>query len=82
MAGKTKIIIVNTIMQVLLMVRTLFLIPRGVCRYTPSCSAYAGEALTTLPLHRAVIAIVKRLLRCHPLSKGGYDPVYFTQKEK
>ena len=71
---------VNTMMHLLLIVRTLFLIPHGVCRYTPSCSAYAREALTTLPLHRAAIAIVKRLLRCHPLSRGGYDPVCLTQE--
>ena len=47
----------------------------GVCRYTPSCSAYAQEAIERLPLWKAVPRIVLRLLRCQPMFRGGYDPV-------
>ena len=45
------------------------------CRFTPTCSAYAIEALER---HGAVIGLllaVWRILRCNPLCKGGYDPV-------
>lgn len=45
------------------------------CRFTPTCSAYAEEALRTLSLPRALLLITWRLLRCQPLCRGGYDPV-------
>ena len=45
------------------------------CRFYPSCSAYALEALDRLPWWRAVGLILWRILRCQPFSKGGFDPV-------
>ena len=47
----------------------------GQCRFFPTCSCYAEEALLTKPLHRAVALAVWRILRCHPFTKAGYDPV-------
>ncbi len=45
------------------------------CIHYPTCSSYAVEALDTHGwLHGSVLA-VRRLLRCHPFAKGGYDPV-------
>lgn len=45
------------------------------CRFTPSCSAYAEDALRTWPLPRALQLAAWRVLRCHPWSRGGHDPV-------
>ncbi|MBP5373103.1 MAG: membrane protein insertion efficiency factor YidD [Clostridia bacterium] len=45
------------------------------CIYTPTCSAYAVEALFKHGFFYAVFLIIKRLLRCNPLKAGGFDPV-------
>ena len=45
------------------------------CRYLPSCSAYAIEALERYGAIRGGWRTVKRLLRCHPWGGSGYDPV-------
>lgn len=45
------------------------------CRYTPTCSQYALEALEKYGPIKGTYLSVKRILRCNPFSKGGYDPV-------
>ena len=45
------------------------------CRFYPSCSAYAIEAIEKHGLLPGLVRGAKRLLRCHPFSQGGYDPV-------
>lgn len=45
------------------------------CRFYPSCSAYAHEAIESHGAARGVFYAAKRILRCHPYSAGGYDPV-------
>ena len=45
------------------------------CRFTPSCSQYAMEALKKHGAIKGTILTIKRLLRCHPWGGSGYDPV-------
>jgi hypothetical protein len=45
------------------------------CRFTPSCSQYAKEALLKHGLLRGLGLALKRLSKCHPFHAGGYDPV-------
>jgi len=48
---------------------------RPACIYTPTCSKYAIEALEKYGFFKGSFLAVKRILRCHPFAKGGYDPV-------
>ena len=50
------------------------LLPRA-CRYWPTCSAYAVEAIERYGAGRGGWMALKRLLRCHPRHPGGFDPV-------
>ena len=50
------------------------LLPRR-CKYEPTCSAYAVEAVRTHGALRGVVLAGWRLLRCNPFSHGGHDPV-------
>jgi len=45
------------------------------CRYAPSCSDYAIQAIREYGILRGLVLAVWRLLRCNPLSAGGFDPV-------
>ena len=45
------------------------------CRYVPTCSEYAEEAVERYGAIRGSLMAAARLLRCHPLARGGYDPV-------
>jgi len=45
------------------------------CRYTPSCSEYSQEAVMRFGVFKGSWIAVKRIVRCHPWGKSGYDPV-------
>jgi len=45
------------------------------CRFTPTCSEYAMQAIEKYGAFRGVYLAARRLLRCHPFHAGGYDPV-------
>ena len=51
------------------------LVPSGQCKYHPSCSQYAIDALRAKGLVRGSLLAGWRLLRCNPWSRGGFDPV-------
>jgi putative membrane protein insertion efficiency factor len=47
----------------------------GQCRFSPTCSHYGLEAYRSHGVFRGSFLTVRRVLRCHPFSRGGYDPV-------
>ena len=50
------------------------------CRFEPSCSQYAVEAIRSLSVPAAVWTSAKRICRCHPFHPGGYDPLPITDR--
>ena len=57
------------------------------CRFYPTCSAYAYEAVKKFGAFKGGYLAIRRIFRCHPFSKGGIDPVpetfsFFKPKQK
>jgi putative membrane protein insertion efficiency factor len=69
--------IIARALLVLLRAYQVYLSPMNfsACRFHPSCSHYAGEAVRRFGARRGVWLAMKRLARCQPFSKGGFDPV-------
>ena len=55
---------------------SLFLESKGIkCKFHPTCSEYTKQAVQKYGFFKGSILGIKRILRCNPFSKGGYDPV-------
>jgi len=54
----------------------------GRCRFVPSCSAYAVDAVRQAGVARGLIATARRLLRCHPLGGSGFEPYTSSPSER
>lgn len=52
------------------------------CKYYPTCSNYAIEAINEYGVFKGILKSTWRILRCNPLSKGGYDPVVSIKNNK
>ncbi len=57
------------------------------CRFEPTCSTYALQAVEKFGVLKGLYLGLRRVLRCNPLSKGGYDPVpeefhFFVRRDK
>ena len=52
------------------------------CRFNPTCSSYAIEAINSFGVIKGCWLASKRILKCHPLHAGGNDPVPTSKKEK
>ncbi len=74
--NKTGTIFSNLIILVINVYRVIIspVLPRS-CRYYPSCSAYAIDAIKKHGPIKGSYLAVRRILRCHPLHEGGFDPV-------
>ena len=52
------------------------------CKYIPTCSNYGIEAIKEYGSIKGTILTIKRIIRCNPLSKGGYDPLIKEEKNE
>jgi len=49
--------------------------PASSCRFQPSCSQYSYQAIESHGILKGLFLTLKRIVRCHPFNKGGWDPV-------
>ena len=54
----------------------------GVCRFQPTCSEYAYQAIKKFGPLKGLSLSSKRILKCHPLGKSGYDPIPENKEKK
>ena len=64
-----------TVMPIVVYRRFISPLKAPTCRFYPSCSAYALQAVDKYGVSKGLLLAVRRLCRCHPFHPGGYDPV-------
>ncbi|RJX23527.1 MAG: membrane protein insertion efficiency factor YidD [Dethiobacter sp.] len=72
----------NIILLIIIVYRNVFspmLTPR--CRFYPSCSQYCYDAVKQYGVIKGIFLGFRRMMRCHPLNPGGYDPLPLPQEE-
>ncbi len=69
------IVLMRAARALLLPFQSMVSITPRTCRYEPTCSRYAEEAVRELGAGRGLLLAAWRLLRCNPWSRGGFDPV-------
>lgn len=52
-----------------------YLVPNGGCRFYPTCSEYGYQAINKHGLIKGIWKSIKRIVRCNPFNKGGYNPI-------
>ena len=52
------------------------------CRFYPTCSVYSTQAFQQCDFLKAFFLMMRRVLKCHPFSEGGYDPIENTERFK
>jgi putative membrane protein insertion efficiency factor len=69
--------VIESFLQLLIRAYQVVLSPwsGGACRFTPSCSAYAIEAIERHGAWRGSLMALRRVARCHPWGSAGFDPV-------
>jgi putative membrane protein insertion efficiency factor len=82
MDKKSKKILIFSLRFINQLLKSTFLVRNGACRFTPTCSHYAAEAIEKLPLYQAVPLIILRILKCNPLFRGGYDPIKIQTEKR
>jgi hypothetical protein len=85
MADRVRMIMAGVLLSAVDLYRmTLGAVLPNSCRFSPTCSSYAAEAIRTHGPWRGAWLSFRRVLRCHPFRPGGYDPVPArqTQEEK
>ncbi|KKS65017.1 MAG: hypothetical protein UV67_C0020G0007 [Parcubacteria group bacterium GW2011_GWC1_43_12] len=75
MFNKAVLKIIRTYQNVFSFDRGIFANRAPVCRFSPTCSQYTYEAIEKFGIIKGIFFGIKRVLRCHPWNKGGFDPV-------
>ncbi|MEE9165736.1 MAG: membrane protein insertion efficiency factor YidD [Nitrospinota bacterium] len=52
------------------------------CRFYPTCSEYALEAINEFGFGKGLLYAIKRIFKCHPFHEGGYDPIILKEERK